>query len=156
MTIIIKHTYVNLTHLQLLRNWLVANREYVENHINMDEYVQIHTGTDMEDNLDVEEACDLRPDDRHHCGTTMCLAGFAATSGVYELRPRDEHDCWTGYIGKVFFGIKYASATHEGYNFLFHHSWPSTYHAALARIDCVLSTGRIPPIKEWRDYGWEW
>lgn len=140
-------TTFNTKNLQKLHAALVANRGYLENHLEMGFYCT-EDGHDLNTLSDIQQAPE--------CGTTFCCLGMAAHLNIGDVNK---------YLfnGRVKFGQYCSEFINTGsivyqtleWDWLFGDEWPNDYDQMLARIQYAIDNDCVHPKfyeVSWGDY----
>jgi hypothetical protein len=120
---------INTANLRILADFLKANTEMVEAHFDMNEFCNAcNTPSYFKDAI-AKGAISLDP--HSDCGTTMCLAGWAAT--IPELYSQVENT--TSYLRFVEGAFSKSGAM---FDYLFGQNWENSVQYGIQRIDRLI------------------
>lgn len=138
----------NIENLKKLRQYLFDNQEKVRAHFDMRSWMWIpledyleagYSG--YEDEKNPEEKPVLAPEVELTCGTTMCIAGWAAYSGLFAEEAAKAYG-YLSFANRVFLALKGRSAYHpeldNAHNFLFSQGWADNLDEAIGRISYAI------------------
>lgn len=123
-----------MKNLILLNCFLKENFDKVQRYLDMESFV--------------EGDRPLSEVSKHDCGTTACLIGWGALSGIPELSG-EGYESWWAYIGGVY-GLH--PRTDNVFLFLFDWEWPSDLTQGIARLDYYIEHGEVHPDFEELEY----
>jgi hypothetical protein len=122
-------SYINTANLRILSDFLKANTEMVEDHFDMGEFCNVcNTPSYFRDAI-AKGAISLEP--HSECGTTMCLAGWAAT--IPELYSQVENT--TSYLRFVEGAF---SKSGPMFDYLFGQYWENSVQYGIQRIERLI------------------
>jgi hypothetical protein len=120
---------INTANLRILADFLKANTEMVEAHFDMNEFCNVcNTPSSFKDAI-AKGAISLEP--HSECGTTMCLAGWAAT--IPELYSQVENT--TSYLRFVEGAF---SKSGPMFDYLFGQNWENSVQYGIQRIERLI------------------
>lgn len=132
MTKLLTKKYI--TNLIKLRDWLIINRQLVENHLDFKHYIDTP--------LTWLEPCDLKDDFidgiTEDCGTVYCAVGWAAVSNLF---PRLDLE-WDLFVER-YFGVDVSDSSTGEY--LFGNFHPPDFDLMIERFDYVITNRIAPP-----------
>lgn len=133
---------MNLKNLTLLRDYLKENQDAIR--LDMHSYVRHRDHEFGSANTNIEGV------DPFACGTTACIVGHAALSGIPKLAMDHKYFGWHGYVFRVF-DIR-LSRRRDGdlvFNYLFSWRWAevdNTLASAIERLTYFIDhKGKVPP-----------
>lgn len=125
-----------MKNLILLSGFLKENFDKIQRHLDMESFV--------------EGDRPLSEVNEHDCGTTACLIGWGAMSGIPELSG-EGYESWWAYIEGVY-GLHSRIDNVFLFLFLFDSMWPSDLTQGIARLDYYIEHGEVHPDFEELEY----
>jgi hypothetical protein len=122
-------SYINTANLRILADFLKANTELVEDHFDMRDFCNFsRTPAQFRENL-ANGTINLDP--HSDCGTTMCLAGWAAT--IPELYSQVKASTsYLRFVDEVF------SESGHVFDYLFSQDWENSVQYGIQRIERLI------------------